>query len=166
MIKSIKIIRLSIPYGEAANRSKDPTKLRTASNPCGLGRALDPAKLLLHRVDLAQLFRDGPVRAQDRDIVRDIVLVAQATLDDATHGELVQAPGEIDERDEQQQRPDGAAGGSCCRWKAWMAVPRARRAAPLMRHGSGIAGSERRGLHPLLVGGRVGERVGERCEMD
>jgi hypothetical protein len=37
-----------------------------------------------------------------------IVFATQPALDDAAHGELVEAPREIDESDEQKQRPDGA----------------------------------------------------------
>jgi hypothetical protein len=42
--------------------------------------------------------------------VDSIMLAAQSALDDAAHRELVQAPSEIDEADEEEQRPDGAPG--------------------------------------------------------
>lgn len=38
-----------------------------------------------------------------------VVIAAEAALDDAAHRELVQAPGEIDERNKEKQRSQGAA---------------------------------------------------------
>jgi len=73
---------------------------RTASDPGRLRHALDPAERLLDRVNLAELLRNRPVRLQDRRVVSSVVCTAQATLEHATHRELVKTPSEVDEGNE------------------------------------------------------------------
>jgi hypothetical protein len=66
------------------------------------------------------------------------MLATQPALEDAAHRELIEAPGEIDEGDEEQQRADGAA-RRC--WRLSL-VPSARRAASFAWHAGDVVGGE------------------------
>lgn len=93
------------------NTQKHIREQHTPRNPQNLHPSHHPPQPLLHLIHFTQPLRHLPTGPDHRRVVQGIVLAAQAALDDAAGGQRVEAPGEVDEGDEGQERADGAPGG-------------------------------------------------------
>lgn len=81
-----------------------------SSNPRCFHDTLDAAERFLNRVNLAKRFGDPRIGRNDGGVVDCVVVVTESALYDADEWQLVQAPREVDQRDQGQSCSDGLWG--------------------------------------------------------
>lgn len=100
-------------------------RAHTSNDPGSLEDALQSGELLLHNIDLAQLFVNGAItiraggstpihrcrrREKARPRLRAVVVAAESSLDDTVERQGVEGCTEVHQQEQQQDRYDGRPG--------------------------------------------------------